>query len=432
VVQIGKALNDPVRGMTALRRVGVTFSETQKAQIKNYVAHNNLLAAQRVILKELTREFGGAAAAAADPAQKGMVAWHEFKEELGTKLLPVLTQVLLAILPLLPTIVKIVSIIVDFITHNKILTAVLIGVAAAIWLVNIAMDANPVGLIIIAIAALVAVVVYCWEHFRTFRVIVEAVWHGILVATIAVKNFFVKQIPEAWSFVWEHTSRFFQMIWHFLLEVYHDILASWNRVVLFFTRDIPHAWDTFYAKTAAIFAAVRNWIVARFTDAVNWVASVPGRIWAFFSGLPGKFATLGHDIVMGIIHGIEHEAGHLADTVKNMASNALNNVKGWLGISSPSRRAAEEVGQPIAAGIIAGLTDMLPAVNLAGEATARAALPGRAGPAGAVTVASGPTTQDVLDALARIAELLAGLRLVVTPDGLALLVRRGEKNLAYS
>lgn len=63
-VQVGKALNDPVLGITALHRIGVTFSETQKQQIKGFVDTNNLAAAQGVILKELNKEFGGSAEAA--------------------------------------------------------------------------------------------------------------------------------------------------------------------------------------------------------------------------------------------------------------------------------------------------------------------------------------------------------------------------------
>ncbi len=62
-IQVGKALNDPVRGMTALRRVGVQLTDQQERQIKQLVAEGKLRAAQKVILGELTREFGGVAEA---------------------------------------------------------------------------------------------------------------------------------------------------------------------------------------------------------------------------------------------------------------------------------------------------------------------------------------------------------------------------------
>ncbi|MFL6114179.1 MAG: hypothetical protein ACJ786_22895, partial [Catenulispora sp.] len=62
-IQLGKALNDPVKGMTSLRRVGVTFSEDQQNLIKHLVATGDTLGAQRMILHELNKEFGGSAEA---------------------------------------------------------------------------------------------------------------------------------------------------------------------------------------------------------------------------------------------------------------------------------------------------------------------------------------------------------------------------------
>lgn len=63
-IQVGKALNDPVLGMTALSRSGITFSETQKKLVKDMVAVGNVVGAQTLILKELEIQFGGSAMAA--------------------------------------------------------------------------------------------------------------------------------------------------------------------------------------------------------------------------------------------------------------------------------------------------------------------------------------------------------------------------------
>jgi hypothetical protein len=92
VIQVGKALNDPIKGITALQRVGVSFTEKQKEQIKTLVATGHTMQAQKLILQELKTEFGGAAAAAADPAQKAQVAWGNFKEQIGGLVLPIVTQ----------------------------------------------------------------------------------------------------------------------------------------------------------------------------------------------------------------------------------------------------------------------------------------------------------------------------------------------------
>src|SRR6266511_1049998 len=65
-IQLGKALNDPIKGITALTRVGVTFTEGQKKQIAAMVEAGNTMGAQKLILAELNREFGGSAKAAGD------------------------------------------------------------------------------------------------------------------------------------------------------------------------------------------------------------------------------------------------------------------------------------------------------------------------------------------------------------------------------
>lgn len=63
-LQVGKALNDPVLGMTALSRSGIQFTESQKKAVKQMVATNNIAGAQALILKELETQFGGSARAA--------------------------------------------------------------------------------------------------------------------------------------------------------------------------------------------------------------------------------------------------------------------------------------------------------------------------------------------------------------------------------
>jgi hypothetical protein len=64
-IQLGKALNDPINGVTALRRVGVTLTDQQQKQIETLVKQNKLYDAQKIILNELSTEFGGSAAAQA-------------------------------------------------------------------------------------------------------------------------------------------------------------------------------------------------------------------------------------------------------------------------------------------------------------------------------------------------------------------------------
>lgn len=63
--QLGKALEDPIEGITALNRVGVTFTETQREMIAEMVRVGDIAAAQTVILDTLEQQVGGAGAAEA-------------------------------------------------------------------------------------------------------------------------------------------------------------------------------------------------------------------------------------------------------------------------------------------------------------------------------------------------------------------------------
>jgi len=93
-LQLGKALNDPTQGMNALRRAGVSFSAEQQKTIKSMQAGGNILGAQKLILAELSKEFGGAAAAASTGGQKFSTVFSNFKEAIGTALLPTIDRVL--------------------------------------------------------------------------------------------------------------------------------------------------------------------------------------------------------------------------------------------------------------------------------------------------------------------------------------------------
>lgn len=92
-IQLGKALNDPIKGVTALTRVGVTFSQEQKDMIQALVETGDVAGAQKVILAELSKEFGGSAEAAAK-ADGGWVQFNdrmgEAKETVGAAILPLL------------------------------------------------------------------------------------------------------------------------------------------------------------------------------------------------------------------------------------------------------------------------------------------------------------------------------------------------------
>jgi hypothetical protein len=97
-IQLGKALNDPINGLTALRRVGVTFTQDQENVIKSLVATGDVAGAQAVILAELEKEFGGVARAAGQtlPGKIEIMknSLGSLKETIYFSLLPALAPVI--------------------------------------------------------------------------------------------------------------------------------------------------------------------------------------------------------------------------------------------------------------------------------------------------------------------------------------------------
>jgi hypothetical protein len=86
--QLGKALADPVKGVSALKKAGVDFTDAQRKQIKAFVDSGNILGAQKLILKEVESQVGGTAAATATDFDRMKVAVGNVAEDLGTLLLP--------------------------------------------------------------------------------------------------------------------------------------------------------------------------------------------------------------------------------------------------------------------------------------------------------------------------------------------------------
>jgi hypothetical protein len=96
-IRLGKAMDDPIAGMTALRRVGVLLTDEQENQIKSFMAMNDIMGAQQVILGEIERKFGGSAAAAAQTFSGSLTGVltivHQTAEAIGRAMLPALTSI---------------------------------------------------------------------------------------------------------------------------------------------------------------------------------------------------------------------------------------------------------------------------------------------------------------------------------------------------
>ena len=92
VIQVGKALNDPIMGVTALRRVGIQLSDEQTNMIKTFMKVNDVSSAQKIILGELETQFGGLARSGVDTTEFAMAqlgnSIGDLAENLGDALKP--------------------------------------------------------------------------------------------------------------------------------------------------------------------------------------------------------------------------------------------------------------------------------------------------------------------------------------------------------
>jgi len=107
-IRLGKALNDPVRGISALTRVGIQFTDQQKAQIKALTESGDLLGAQKIILAELQSQFGGSAQAYAQTFAGQIellgIELENLSEEIGVAVMPAITEMITAFRELAPEI----------------------------------------------------------------------------------------------------------------------------------------------------------------------------------------------------------------------------------------------------------------------------------------------------------------------------------------
>lgn len=99
--QLGKALQDPVKGISALARAGVTFTEQEKEKIKTLVESGKAAEAQDMILGALEKQVGGVAKATATASDKMKVGFNELQEQVGTALLPTFQKIADTLVPIM-------------------------------------------------------------------------------------------------------------------------------------------------------------------------------------------------------------------------------------------------------------------------------------------------------------------------------------------
>lgn len=283
IVQVGKALNDPVAGLGSLSRVGVQFTDQQKDMIGMMVAAGDTMGAQKLILGELERQFSGSAEAQATASSKLKTAWDNVLEQLGTYLLPAFDKVATWLAATLPTAidtsvewikkhegeVKAFAIVVGVIA-----VAALVLYAAAMWNAAAATIAAtwPVLLAVVALAALTAAAIYAYTHIDFFRKIVDDT---------------VDQLQDLWKWVKDNKELFEQL----------------GPVIKFVVLVQLTALLILITAIAAAVAVTVNWfkLLATAVDKVVGAVSAVRKASAGLAGLPGPIGGIGK--VLGFAEG---------------------------------------------------------------------------------------------------------------------------------
>lgn len=386
--QLGIDVPKVTAAQDKLKASGEKLTTTQgRLDLANAKLSDKQATAAKVI-EVVNQKLGGQAKAYSDTAAGGMARFHAqtdaIQESLGKVLLPAVTAVTGAFANLAGGLAKHTEIVKALVVVAAALAATLVTVSvatkvwtalqvvarvataawtAAQWLLNAAMDANPIGLLTIAVAALVAGIVIAITHWGAVKAAMQDVWNFIRSTFIGA--------------------------WHAVLEaiqaVYNWIKANWPLLLGILTGPIGLA----VTEIVTHFGTIKTTIINIFTEVVNWFRGLPGRIgdaigsafgdlekalkslfswkkivgWikdALGFGSPSPaFMAIGHDIVDSIIRGVGDAAGLLKDAVEHIAGKyvtgpigkAAGAVAGAVtgGTSAPSVAGNVETGRKMAA-----------------------------------------------------------------------------------
>lgn len=316
---LGKALGNPFAPTKALTAAGITLTQQQTEQLKAFKATNDVADAQKLVLDALSKSTAGQADANATAGAKLKAQLSDLEVTIGEKVLPVIET-------MTEDMMKVINFIEAHSTVFGLLATVLGTVAGAILLVvgatkawavageilDVVLEANPIGIVIVAIAALAAGLIYAYDHFTTFRNGVNDVW-GVMETV----------------FGWIKSN------WPLLLGI---ILGPFALAAI---EILTHL------------GAIKSAVTGFFGTAVTWLEHA------------------GEMIVQGLINGIGNLAGGLLSKVQSLAGDVTGAFSKVLGIFSPSRVFTEH-GANIVAGLVNGITTNTPAAKAAATALATA------------------------------------------------------------
>lgn len=348
---LGKALEDPAANLSALSRLGITFTAGQKDQIKSWEATGNMAEAQSFILQQVNQRVGGSADAAATPTAKLHASMQNMMEDIGVSLIPMLNKLIAVFVnDFLPPIEKVAKFISDnatailtFVAAMATMLAIVQAVKAAqaawnaiqtigaaatkVWAAaqaafNAVMALNPVALVVIAIVALVAIV--------TVIIVKMGLWHdvvqGLQTAWTSVVNFFTVQVPAAFEIVVHAISTVVDWIENHLYVLFAAgpigaLVAAVIFMATHFTQlkdavvdavtAIEDAWDTAWSAVKSVFDNI-----------INTIKSDAQAFWEFLENIWNTLSST----VQNIWSMCWGSVASVFDTAKQAISNTVNAI----------------------------------------------------------------------------------------------------------
>ena len=252
------------------------------------------------------------------------------------------------------------------------------GLTVAQWLMNTAMMANPIGLLVSAIAGLVAGIVVLWNTNDGFRDAVINAWEKIKEVFSAVwgaiSTFFTEQLPEIIKSVIQWFANLPFEIGYALGYALGTIIKWGNDAWNYLVENVPK-WIEGIAKFfSELPSKVWTWLL----NTINKVAEFGSNLWqkgkeagtnlvkAIVDAvitLPSKMLEIGINVVEGIWNGIKNAKDWIVGKIKSFASGILDGIKSALGIHSPSKVFEEEVGKNMALGLGEGFSNSMKGIN---------------------------------------------------------------------
>jgi hypothetical protein len=224
-----------------------------------------------------------------------------------------------------------------------------------------AMDANPIGLIVIAIAALALGIIELAKHSKAFRVFWIDAWKVIKSAALDAWHFLDNDVIHPIEDGIAHVVDWVKSHWKLLPAIFLGPLGIVVTLVL------TH-WQQISSMTSRLVG-----------DVVRFFEGIPH----FLARLPGELFSIGKNIVMGLVHGVESMFGAVGSAVSHLAGMIPHALSSVLHIFSPSR-VTHWHGQMIGQGLVDGMDSMHGPITAAAARMAKAAgLPGAGGYGGA-------------------------------------------------